>query len=165
MPSTFFDAVKITAGKFTPVSGTAQDLGCTGSLSGETDVKTVTKICEGVPVKEVAKPQFMTLTFSGHLYVEAYRAMFGLAADATIATQFEYGTASKSPMGSFEWTVENLEGTQRKKIVFPNAVVNTGFAFSHENGLEEIAEVEVTIKAMPDATGVIYHETIAAVTP
>lgn len=161
MPSTYFDAEKITGGKFTPVSGTAMDLGCTGSLSGETDVRTVTKICEGSPVKEVSVPRFMTLTFSGHLYVEAYRALFGLAADATVLTQFEYGIASKSPTGSFQWEVKNIEGDKTKTIVFPNATVNTGYAFSYENGLEEVAEVEITIKAMPDSTGVIYHETIA----
>lgn len=163
MANTVFDAAKITGGTFTPVSGTAIELGCTGSLSGETEVRTVTKICEGNPVKEVSVPLFMSLTFSGHLDVEAYRALFGLKADETVLTKFVYGSASKNPMGSFEWTVENLEGTEEKTIVFPNAVVNTGFTFSYENGLEEIAEVEITIKAMPDATGVIYTEEIATV--
>lgn len=163
MANTVFDAAKITGGTFTPVSGTAIELGCTGSLSGETEVRTVTKICEGNPVKEVSVPLFMSLTFSGHLDVEAYRSLFGLKADETVLTKFVYGSASKNPMGSFEWTVENLEGTEEKTIVFPNAVVNTGFTFSYENGLEEIAEVEITIKAMPDATGVIYTEEIDTV--
>ncbi len=163
MENTVFDAAKITGGTFTPVSGTAIELGCTGSLSGETEVRTVTKICEGNPVKEVSVPLFMSLTFSGHLDVEAYRSLFGLKADDTVLTKFVYGSASKNPMGSFEWTVENLEGTEEKTIVFPNAVVNTGFTFSYENGLEEIAEVEITIKAMPDATGVIYTEEIDTV--
>ena len=163
MANTVFDAAKITGGTFTPVSGTVIELGCTGSLSGETEVRTVTKICEGNPVKEVSVPLFMSLTFSGHLDVEAYRELFGLKADETVLTKFVYGSASKNPMGSFEWTVENLEGTEEKTIVFPNAVVNTGFTFSYENGLEEIAEVEITIKAMPDATGVIYTEEIDTV--
>lgn len=163
MPNTYFDAEKITAGNFTPVSGTAMDLGCTGSLSGDTDVRTITKICEGSPVKEVSKPRFMTLTFSGHLYTEAYRELFGLKADVVLTTKFAYGVNSKNKMGAFKWEVENLEGTEKKTITFPNAVVNTGFAFSYENGAEEIAEVELTIKAMPDVNGDIYTETIAAI--
>ena len=160
MPNTSFDAVKITAGNFTPVSGTVMDLGCTGSLSGETEVRTVTKICEGAPVAERNIPQFMTLSFSGHLYVEAIQELFGLTANDTVLTQFEYTTSSINKSGSFSWEVENMEGDAVKTIVFPNAVVSTGYVFGYENGLEEIAETEITIKAMPDATGVIYHETI-----
>lgn len=165
MPSTYFDAVKITKGKFTPVSGTAIDLGCTGSLSGSTEVRKVTKKCEGADVAERTVPLYSELTFSGHLFVEAYRALFGLAANATITTQYEYGINSKNAVGSFEWTVESMDGSEEKVITFPNATVNTGFVYNYENGLEEIAESELTIKAMPDENGVIYHEDISDVTP
>ena len=119
MANTVFDAAKITGGTFTPVSGTAIELGCTGSLSGETDVRIVTKTCEGNPVKEVSVPRFMNLTFSGHLDVEAYRSLFGLKADETVLTKFVYGSASKNPMGSFEWTGGEPRRNRRKDDRIP----------------------------------------------
>ena len=163
MPNTSFDPIKITAGKFTPVSGTVMDLGCTGALSGTTVVKTITKVCEGVPVKEKSIPQYMELVFRGHLYVETYRKLFGFKADETILTQHAYGTHSRNASGVFAWESENMEGDFIKTMSFPNAVVTNGYAFNIENGVEEIAEVELSIKAMADANGDFFTEDIVAV--
>ena len=163
MSNTYFDAVKITAGKFTPVSGTAMDLGCTGSLSGTTEMKTTKKKCEGVDVKEVSKPLFMLLEFNGHLLVEAYRALFGFKADEVLTTEFAYGVNSRNAAGSFSWEEENLEGTKKRTTTYANAVVTTGFVFSIENGQEEVAEVSLSIKAMPDEDGNIRKDTITAI--
>ena len=163
MPQTDFDVVKITDGEFTPSGGTMMPLGCTGALSGSTVLKTKTKICEGVPVKEVSIPQYMELVFRGHLYVEAYRELFGLKADETILTKFKYGSGSRNKAGAFEWVLENFEGDETKTISFPNAVVTSGYAFAYENGQEEVAEVELNIKAMVDVNGDFYTEQIAAV--
>lgn len=163
MPNTYFDSVKITAGKFTPVSGTAMDLGCTGSLSGDTEMKTIRKKCEGVDVKEVSKPAAMLLEFSGHLFIEAYRALFGFKADEVLTTEFAYGVNSRNATGAFSFEEENLEGTEKRTTTYPNATVTTGFVFSIENGQEEVAEVSLSIKAMPDEDGNIRKETIAAI--
>ena len=163
MPNTDFDVVKITKGEFTPSGGTKMDLGCTGALSGTTALMTKTKMCEGVPQKEISIPQYMELVFRGHLYVEAYRELFGLKADATILTKFKYGSASRNKAGAFAWVLENFEGDETKSITFPNAVVTSGYAFAYENGKEEVAEVELNIKAMVDANGDFYTEQIAAV--
>ena len=163
MPQTDFDVVKITDGEFTPSGGTMMPLGCTGALSGSTVLQTKTKICEGVPVKEVSIPQYMELVFRGHLYVEAYRELFGLKADETILTKFKYGSGSRNKAGAFAWVLENFEGDKTKTISFPNAVVTSGYAFAYENGQEEVAEVELNIKAMVDVNGDFYTEQIAAV--
>ena len=162
-----FDALKITNGKFTPAEGTAMDLGCTGSLSGETTTKTVRKICEGVPVKERTKPESMTLTFSGHLLVDAYRALFGFKQDDALTGKWAYGTYSTNANGVFTWDVEGFDG-ETKTMTFGNATLASGYAFGIENGVEEVAEVSLTITAMPDATtGDIYGEEITepVVTP
>lgn len=163
MPNTYFDAVKITAGKFTPVSGTAMDMGCTGSLSGSTEMKRVVKKCEGNDVKEVNRPLFMTLEFSGHLYTDVYRQLFGFKADEVLTTEYAYGINSRNAAGSFSWEEENLEGTEKRTTTYPNAVVTTGFLFSNENGQEEVAEVSLSIKAMPDENGDIRTEEISAI--
>ena len=163
MPNTSFDPIKITAGKFTPVSGTVMDLGCTGALSGTTVMKTITKVCEGVPVKEKSIPQYMELVFRGHLYVETYRKLFCFKADETILTKHAYGTHSRNASGAFAWESENMEGDFIKTMSFANASVTNGYAFSIENGVEEIAEVEFSIKAMADANGDFFTEDIVAV--
>lgn len=164
MPSTSFDTRTVTGGKFTPVSGTVMDLGCTGSLSGATETRTITKMCEGVPQKQVTVPLFMNIDFSGHLFTEVYRKLFGMKADAVVLTKWSYGKNSINGIGLFEWTALNMEGTEKKIMTFPNATVNAGFSFSYENGVEEISEVDLTIKAMPDAiTGEIYTETISVI--
>lgn len=158
MAVTSFDFLKVTNGNYKPASGTNMLLGCTGGISGETDVKTVTKMCEGVPVKEQQVPQFMTLTFRGHINVDVYRSIFGLANTGLKAGVYSYGSSSLGSSGTLTFKLVDMDGVKEKLIAFPNVKLNSGFVFSYENGAEEVAEVELEFKAMVDAQGNIYYE-------
>ena len=58
----------------------------------------------------------------------------------------------------YTWQAEDLYDEQKKFMAFPNMRVTSGYAFSHENGGEEIAEVTISFKAMKDELGNFYYE-------
>lgn len=158
MPVTSFDFLRVTNGNYKPASGANMLLGCTGGISGETDVKTVTKMCEGIPVREQQVPQFMTLTFRGHVYVDVYRSLFGIVNTGLKVGVYSYGSTSAGSSGTLTFKLVDMDGVKEKLIAFPNVKLNTGFVFSYENGAEEVAEVEMEFKAMVDAQSRFYYE-------
>ena len=159
-----YDVLKITNGYFRgydPVEktyGTAKKLGCTGSLAMEPDVRTITKVCEGVAQDEVTITNFYTVTVSAHLTVGVLRDIFGFTNEGLKAGVYAIGKNSKPKKGIFTWETQDLYGVEKKLIAYPNMSITTGYAFSHENGLDEIAEVEISFKAMQDSLGHFYYE-------
>ena len=158
MAVTSFDFLRVTNGNYKPASGTNMLLGCTGGISGETDVKTVTRMCEGIPDRERQVPQFMTLTFRGHVNVDVYRSLFGIVNTGLKVGVYSYGSTSAGSSGTLTFKLVDMDGVKEKLIAFPNVKLNTGFVFSYENGAEEVAEVEMDFKAMVDAQSIFYFE-------
>lgn len=136
----------------------ATKLGCTGTLSVETEIKVVSKKCEGTEVKNIPIPQKMTGTFSGHMPVQVLRKAFGLTNKDLKKGVYSYGVGSRSGRGIFTWETLNLEETIKKLMAFPNANMTGGFKFNLENGGDEIAEVEMTIDFLKDSNRQFYYE-------
>lgn len=153
----------ITGGAFTPVGGTEVDLGCVGALSGQAEVRTKQLMCAGVPVAQKTKPLSMELTYRGHIPVSVYSALFGLKSETLTPEKKSYNVNSEHATGEFKFVESEFYGEKKRTRTFPNASVISGMAFSVENGAEDIAEVELTIKALKDANGDIYTEEDAAV--
>lgn len=137
---------------------TATALGCTGSLSTETEIKEVVKNCEGQAVKTWAKAQKMTATFVGHMPVDVVRRAFGLSNKGLKAGVYAYGVDSLGGSGIFTWETWDIEETERKFLAFPNGSFSGGLKINIENGGDEIAQVEMSLTFMKDNNKKFYYE-------
>lgn len=159
MTQTTFDAFKITNGHVKWDGETeSTELGCTGKLEIETELKTVTKKCEGEEVFNMDIPVKQTGTLSLHMPVEIARKAFGLSSDGLKTGVFAYGTNSRPGRGCLTFDVHDIYGTVKKMIAIPNASVSGGMKSIYENGLEEIAEVELSLQSLKDTGGKFYYE-------
>lgn len=149
---------KQSDGSFTP--GTK--FGCVGSVEGETTLKEIIKMCEGVEVKKKVKPEKIDLTVSAHIPVAVVRDMFGLKTEGLKPGIYSYAKDSKGK--EFIYTADVIDEFEdvTKLIAFPRAVSATGFKFAIENGADEVAEMEVEITCYPDEQGNLYYEALVS---
>ncbi|HEM3632357.1 TPA: phage tail protein [Streptococcus suis] len=159
-----FEQFEITNGKFRPLTngqlGNAERLGCTGSISVESESKTITKKCEGNVTKEVTVVQKLNGTLSMHMPVAILRKVFGLTNDKLKAGVYGLTSKPKVSSGALTWDVYDLGRENHKMIAFPNISWTSPFKVSITNGEEEIAEVETTFSAFVDENGFFYYEAI-----
>lgn len=159
-----FEHFEITNGKFRPLTngqlGDAERLGCTGSISVESESKTITKKCEGNVTKEVTVVQKLNGTLSMHMPVAILRKVFGLTNDKLKAGVYGLTSKPKVSSGALTWDVYDLGRENHKMIAFPNISWTSPFKVSITNGEEEIAEVETTFSAFADENGFFYYEAI-----
>lgn len=162
---TTFDEYKVTdasiqwkdaTGKVTP----GVKMGCTGKLELETEMKTVTKKCEGDEVRHVDIPTKITGTWTGHLPVENLRKVWGLSTDGLKKGVFSYGTKSRQGAGVLAFSVLDLDEVQKMLRAFPNMQFSGGLKWSLENGGEEIAEIEQEFTALKDDNGELFYEAL-----
>lgn len=159
-----YDLLKITNGYFRgfdPVAktyGTAKSTGCTGSLNIEPETRTITKRCEGEVTEERVVIIGYLVTFTGHVPIGVLREIYGFTNEGLKPGVYGLGSKSKAKKGIYTWQAEDLYDEQKKFMAFPNMRVTSGYAFSHENGAEEIAEVSISFKAMKDELGYFYYE-------
>lgn len=132
---------------------------CVGSLSGETVLKELVRLCGGSEVGKKVKPEKTDLTLSGHVPIEAFRKIYGLKNEGLKAGVYRYNTKS---MGSeFTLTANVIDdfGDHVKLIAFPRVNSTSGLNFTVTNGQDEVAEVELTLSAYPDGPeNDIYYE-------
>ena len=157
-----FDILRITDGYYRPYEGDtlgeAKKLGCVGSLGMEPDVRTFTKTCEGVVTDEITLINFYTVTFTGHVTIGALRDIFGLSNEGLKTGVRAIGRKTNGKRGVFTFVAEDMYGTEKKLIAYPNMSVANGYAFTHENGADEIAEIEIEFKALLDKADNFYYE-------
>lgn len=163
-PNTHYEEYLITNGTIqwaktdTEAHEVAMALGCTGSLTVETEIKEVVKTCEGTPSKTWPKPVKMSGTFVGHVPVEVARRAFGLKTDDLVKGVYAYGENSIGGSGIFTWETLNIDETEKKFLAFPNGSFAGGLKISIENGGDEIAQVEMPINFMKDKNREFYYE-------
>lgn len=164
MPTTTistFDAVEIKNASVLFKGATVTDpFGCVGTLSAETEIKSISKICGGVTQKKKSKPTQITVTISGHMELKVAREIFGLKNDGLIDDVYSYGIESVGK--DFAFVAEEYDTFEEntRLIAFPNCSSATGFVKNIENGAEELAEFELEITALPDSYGEFYYEGI-----
>lgn len=162
MVVTTFDQYKVTNGtvrwKTADSYDTFQELGCVGTLGLETELKTVTKKCEGDEVMSVDIPTRVNGTLVLHMPVPIFRKAFGLSNEGLTSGVYSYGTNSRPSNGIVAFDVEDLFGELKKKIAFPNLTFSGGLNWQIENGGEEIAMIETSFKALKDSNSKFYYE-------
>lgn len=125
-------------------------LGEFSQFEGETTTKTIVRNVEGNTAEQVSKPSFAEGKIKGHFLVSTLRKLFGFTTDGLKAGVWAYGSSSQT--ANFALTADERDMYENKHLIaFPNMAVTGGFSWSLENGSEEVAEVEIPVKAMLDA--------------
>ena len=128
-------------------------LGCVGKLDEELECKVVQKKCEGI----VAKTRTIgtgngTLTLSLHIRYDLYVKAFGMESTDLKDGVVAYGRNSRHKEFTYVAKVLDEDGLE-KMIAYPRCIMASAPKGSIENGVEEIAEIEIEISIMPDDFG------------
>ncbi|KGR88400.1 hypothetical protein [Lysinibacillus odysseyi] len=157
-----FDAMRITnASVQFKKKGTqqpGQKFGAIGTISGDTESKTITKVEEGVETKKKVIPQKMNLSISAHIPVAVAREYFGLSNEGLKPGIYSYGSDSLGT--DFVLTADVIDDFEdvKKLIAFPNASNSGGYTLNIENGQEEVALLEMSVTALVDDNKKFYYE-------
>lgn len=153
--------VKNTSVKFNDESsGTAEKVGCVGTLEETLNARTVTKSCEGVVVKTVVRGDGTgELKLSLHMKYDLYLKSYGMASDGLKEGVYAYGKESRHKPMTITMEVMDEDGNVKLKA-YPNCIVTGGDTRTIENGAEEVAEMELTISIMPDDQGNGVYEAL-----
>lgn len=159
-----FDSVSIANASIQfKEKGTQQEgekFGCIGQLESETEIIEIIKMCAGVEVKKVSKPQKATVTVSAHVPVAVFRKFYGVKNEGLKPGVYAYGTKSKGLDFVFTADVVDEFEDVTKLIAFANCATASGLKFTIENGAEEVALLEFEFTALPDEEKEIYYEAL-----
>lgn len=134
--------------------------GCVGTVEGETEVKELVKICEGVEAKKMTIPLKMNLSVSAHVPVKVARDIVGLSNAEMKPGVYAYGPDSKGKR--FIFTADVIDDFEDvvKLIAFANCSNNSGFQLSVENGQDEVALLEFEFTVLVDSNKKFYYEAL-----
>lgn len=151
--------IKNTSIKFADAEG-FKKIGCVGNIEEELEVRVVTKNCEGVVAKSVAKGSGSgTLTISLHMQYDLYVEAFGMEQEGLKEGIVAYGRNSRHKEFTLVAEVFDEDGNT-KLIAYPRCVMASAPACTIENGAEEVAEIEVEINLFPDEDGNCKYQAI-----
>lgn len=158
-----FARYKLTAGsiQWLESGGTysaGERFGCTGSLTAEPSVKTITIDCEGDEVDTVDITQYFETSITAHVPMENYRKIYGLNHDNLATGVHGYKKDSLQGQGILTFELTDLYNRERLLIAFPKITFTGGFRFSHDNTGTEIAQMELTAKAYADENDFFYYD-------
>lgn len=144
------------------VTGTEEyeQMSCVGSSEEELEVKVITKKCRGVVTKERVKGTGNgTLKESLHVPRDIYNKIYDMNNANMIDGIKTYGQDSMHPEFALTQLVID-EDDEEKLKAYPRCIMESGPARKVENGAEEVAELELTIKLLPDDLGQCMYEVL-----
>lgn len=141
--------------------GTAQALGCTGTLTVEPETKTIQKLCAGEVLKEATKLVKLNNTISAHLSPEVAIQVFGLKNDGLKVGVYGYD-GKKTARGVITLDVYDMYEEQKMLIAFPVVTFTAGLTINIESGGEEVAMLELTFSGLKDDNGYFYYQAYEA---
>lgn len=157
-----FARYKLTAASFQwLVDGTYEEgvrFGCTGSLTAEPTVKSITIDCEGDQADSVDITEFFETAVVAHIPMENYRKIYGLDHEELAEGVHGYKKTSIQGEGIFTAEMTDLYNRDRLLIAFPNFRFSGGFRFTHDNSQTEIAQLELTARAYADENEFFYYD-------
>lgn len=152
-----FDAMRVKNVTF-QYADSVEKFKCIGSIEGETELRTITKKCEGVITKSKSIPIGHNLTLSGYVPVKVLRKTFGLTNDKLKTGVYSYGVDSKSE--KFCLTADVIDDFEDivKLVAFPRCISATGLKYTIDNEADETAYVELEFNVNPDEAGQFYYD-------
>lgn len=135
-------------------------MSCIGSSEEDLEVKIITKKCRGAIAKEKVKGTGNgTLTESLHVPRDIYNKMYDMNRPNLKKGVYAYGQNSSHPEFSITQRVLDEDGVEKFKA-YPRCVLESGPKRPVENGQEEVPELELTIKLLPDDNGECMYEAL-----
>ena len=135
-------------------------MSCVGSSEEELEVKIITKKCRGAIAKEKVKGTGNgTITESLHVPRDIYNKMYDMNRPNLKKGVYAYGQNSSHPEFSITQRVLDEDGVEKFKA-YPRCVLESGPKRPVENGQEEVPELELTIKLLPDDNGECMYEAL-----
>ena len=135
-------------------------MSCVGSSEEELEVKIITKKCRGAIAKEKVKGTGNgTLTESLHVPRDIYNKMYDMNRPNLKKGVYAYGQNSSHPEFSITQRVLDEDGVEKFKA-YPRCVLESGPKRPVENGQEEVPELKLTIKLLPDDNGECMYEAL-----
>lgn len=135
-------------------------MSCVGSSKEDLEVKIITKKCRGAIAKEKVKGTGNgTLTESLHVPRDIYNKMYNMNRSNLKKGVYAYGQNSSHPEFSITQRVLDEDGVEKFKA-YPRCVLESGPKRPVENGQEEVPELELTIKLLPDDNGECMYEAL-----
>lgn len=145
-----FFSIKNAYVKLLDSESPAEHLGCIGKYESTMNTKTVVKKCEGVERKSrTCGDGTGTAKITLHMNMEVYRKIYGVKSDDYIKGVYSYGDDSVHKPFCLTAEVYDEDGNEMLLAV-PNTIITTGKTMNIENGTEEVSEIEVELKIMPD---------------
>lgn len=135
---------------------------CVGSWEEELDVIVVVKKCRGVEV--LSRPRGAgtgTCNYTGHFPYGIYQKIFDTIREDLIKGVQGYGTQNFHKEFAIVADVYNEEN-EECLLAYPRCIVAVGPNTTITNGEEEVAEIELEIKLMPDDNGYCRYECIVS---
>lgn len=136
----------------------SKGLGCTGELEVETEVKEVSKNCEGVVKETLSKVTALKLKFTGHVEKDVLRDVFGVSNKGLKPGVYSYGINSKGKKSTLTFDAYDLYETDTLLLAFPICASSSGLQYSIKNGEDEVAEIELEFTCSADENGNFYYE-------
>lgn len=135
-------------------------MSCVGSSEEDLEVKIITKKCRGAIAKEKVKGTGNgTLTESLHVPRDIYNKMYNMNRPNLKKGVYAYGQNSSHPEFSITQRVLDEDDVEKFKA-YPRCVLESGPKRPVENGQEEVPELELTIKLLPDDNGECMYEAL-----
>lgn len=131
----------------------SKKMGQTGTLEESMDARVITKKNEGVEetvsVKGLGTGE---LKFTGHVKWDVFQRFFGMKFEKLKEGVYGYGKASTHER--FALTCKVMDEYDRVSYrAYPSCIITDGVARKIENGTDEVAQIELTIKVSPDDNG------------
>lgn len=152
--------IKNASIKFADGTGDFTKLGCVGSADDELEVKVVTKSCEGVVVKSVARGAGSgTLSMTLHMNYSLYTEALGMNQAELKEGVMAYGKNSRHKEFALVAEIYDEDGN-KKLVAYPRCVMASAPSVSIENGAEEVAQIEMELNLFADSLGNCKYEAI-----
>ncbi|KXI14673.1 MULTISPECIES: hypothetical protein [Peptostreptococcus] len=131
----------------------AKKLGCTGEIEVESEIKTITKKCEGVDKEKRSQVVGQKIKFVGHIEREVLNDIFGINTNGLKKGVYAYGKNSLGKVGTLTWDAYDMMETDVELLAFPKVSVASGLTLGIKNGEDEVAEIEVEFSVTEDDYG------------
>ena len=137
--------------------GESQALGCTGTLTVETELRNVQKTCGGEVIAEVTKATKLNGTVSAHVKPSVAIEVLGLTNDGLAKGVYGYA-GKKTARGVITFDVLDMYEEQKKLLAFPQVAFTNGLTLNIESGQDEIAMMEMSYSGLRDENNYFYYQ-------
>lgn len=137
--------------------GQTDIINCVGTLNGSTEMRTITKTCNGID-EEISKPQKLTVALTAFLSPDTVRDVFGLTNDQLKTGVYSYGAKSTGKKLALVARFKDDFTDQEKIIAIPVMRTTSGLNFDADGDGTEAVKTTMDLTAGLDDLQNLYYE-------